>query len=87
MCIREQEVDNKNVGQLTDDNLRALEVPIGKCSLFRDAWRALAREASADKLVIRACPCSCCESYLLLFLKCTFSHVSKHVRMCAVYLI
>jgi hypothetical protein len=60
MCVREQEIDNKNVGRLTDDNLRALEVPIGKFSLFRDKWRGLAVEACTSQLVIRACACSLC---------------------------
>ncbi len=74
MCIREQEIDNKNVGKLTDDNLRALEVPIGKFSLFKDTWRGLARQASTSKLVIRAYACSLRAAYLLSFKKCNFYH-------------
>jgi hypothetical protein len=84
MCVREQKIDNKNVCQLTDDNLRALEVPIGKFSLFRDTWRGLAREAC--KLVIRACACSLHAAYLLPYTKCNFSHTFND-RNFVVYLI
>jgi len=72
--VREQHIENKNVGKLTGDELRALEVPIGKVSLFRDTWRALAREASNSKLVILACACSL---IFFFFQKCNFSHFSK----------